>query len=130
MVLAYMSRSDLRVLVVEDYPDTLEVISIYLASLGCSVGGAGSVREALRELSSRQWDMMISDISLPDGTGWDIMEKLPQPPPLFTVSMSALRGQETIDKSLTVGFRQHMEKPIMPDVLEKAIDACLAWKEH
>lgn len=124
-----MSRSELRVLVVEDYPDTLEVISLYLSSLGCSVGGAGTVSDALRELSSRQWDMLISDIALPDGTGWDIMERLPQMPPLFAVSMSAFRGQETIDKSRTVGFRQHMEKPIMPDVLVGAVDACVAWKE-
>jgi len=125
-----MSRSELRVLVVEDYPDTLEVISLYLSSLGCSVGGAATVHDALHELSSRQWDMLISDIALPDGTGWDIMERLPQMPPLFAVSMSAYRGEDTIARSRTVGFRQHMEKPILPNALEEAIDACVAWKER
>jgi CheY-like chemotaxis protein len=115
-------------LVVEDYPDTLEVLSLYLSSLGCAVGGATTVREALHELSSHPWDMLISDIALPDGTGWDIMERLPEMPPLFAVSMSAYRGQETAAKSRTVGFRQHMEKPIMPDVLEGAVAACHVWK--
>jgi CheY-like chemotaxis protein len=66
----------LRVLLVEDHADTRFVLSKLLASLGCRVWAVGTRAEAI-ELSDREsFDMLVSDIGLPDGSGHQVMTHL------------------------------------------------------
>src|SRR5688500_12411630 len=65
-----------RVLLVEDHADTRDVLRRLLKSFGCAVTTAETVREAV-ELSQReQFDLLVSDIGLPDGSGTDVMRRL------------------------------------------------------
>jgi response regulator RpfG family c-di-GMP phosphodiesterase len=62
----------LRIFVVEDDNDTLAAIQIYLEQLGHSVFSARSKAEALKKIPRANCHVLISDINLPDGNGWEI----------------------------------------------------------
>jgi CheY-like chemotaxis protein len=121
-----MPPTELRVLVVEDYEDTRDAICFYLAALGCFVEGVRTVAESLNKLETATWDMLLTDISLPDGTGWDIREEVACP--FFTVSMSSHVRPAVRSKSLRIGFHRHLDKPIEPSDLDEAIAAARQWK--
>jgi CheY-like chemotaxis protein len=112
----------LRVLVVEDHGDTRMLLVSYLESLGHAVVAAGSVMEARQALQEHgDFDLMLSDIGLPDGLGWELLESTTVSPGL-SVAMSGFGARADIDRSLRAGFAQHLVKPLgLP-----AIDAVLA----
>ena len=66
----------LRIFVVEDHTDTLEALQIYLEQLGHVVRSARSKAEALKEIPMADCHILISDINLPDGNGWELMQEL------------------------------------------------------
>ena len=60
-----------RVFVIEDDPGVTEVVKLLLAREGYFVEGAGSVQEGLRRLAAGDFDVVVTDLKLPDGTGLD-----------------------------------------------------------
>lgn len=108
----------MRVFIVEDHLDTLECFSVYLQSLGHTVFSASSVQEALREIPKSSCDILISDIGLPDATGWDLLRSLPLPRPPYAVAMSGFGMSADREKSAEAGFRHHLLKPVSPSVLD------------
>ena len=66
----------LRIFVVEDDNDALAAIQIYLEQLGHIVFSAGSKAEALKKIPRANCQVLISDINLPDGNGWEILEEI------------------------------------------------------
>jgi CheY-like chemotaxis protein len=77
----YLETRPLRIFVVDDHVDTLKWLKLYLESLDHTVLTAQTVTEALAELPSANCEVLISDIGLADGTGWELLEKarLPRP---------------------------------------------------
>ena len=72
----------LRVFLVENHEDTVRYIKLYLEHLGHEVFIAREMETALREVPKSRCDVLISDIGLPDGDGWLLLEKLgPDRPP-------------------------------------------------
>ncbi|MBI4425583.1 MAG: response regulator [Elusimicrobia bacterium] len=65
-----------NVLVVEDDPDQRELLRGALASIGCAVDSAASVEEGLRKAAARLPDLVITDIDLPDATGFELCKRL------------------------------------------------------
>ena len=63
----------LRILLVEDHEDTRLVMTRLLASFGCNVTAAGTVRDALAIAEHERFDLLVSDIGLPDGSGTEVM---------------------------------------------------------
>src|SRR5580765_2709196 len=66
-------RAGLRILLVEDHADTRRVLGRLLNALGCQVTSAGTVKEALELGEKVEFDLLVSDIGLPDGTGTEVM---------------------------------------------------------
>ena len=96
---------------VENHPDTLESLQIYLEEMGHTVASAGTVADALAALSNANCDVLISDIGLPDGTGWDLLQRLQLPRPIYPIAMSGFGMNADHARSRAAGFRHHLLKP-------------------
>ena len=66
----------LGVFVVENHPDTLRSLRMYLEEMGYTVKSAATLEEALATIPGSGCDVLISDIGLPDGSGWDLLHSL------------------------------------------------------
>jgi PleD family two-component response regulator len=85
------ARSDffpLRIFVVEDQKDTLEALQHYLEQLGHIVLFAQSKAQALKEIPRSNCQVLISDINLPDGNGWELMRELGNSRPSYAIALS------------------------------------------
>ena len=114
----------LRVFLVDNHQDTVKYIRLYLEHLGHEVTTAGDMTTALTQVSGSDYDMLISDIRLPDGDGWQLMERLRDARPGFAVAMSGYGGAEDLLKSRAAGYDHHLVKPFVPadlvELLQKA----------
>jgi PAS domain S-box-containing protein len=109
-----------RILLVDDNEDTLRVMARLLRLNGHHVTTAESVTAALAA-ATEPFDLLITDIGLPDGTGWELMRELRRRGPVRGIALSGFSMDEDIRRSRDVGFIEHLCKPIMPDDLEEAI---------
>ena len=100
----------LRVFVVESHPDTLACYSLYLKALGHVVTLARNVTEALASWPLVEHDMLISDLRLPDGDGWELLSQL-IPRPRYAIAITGLGMVMDRDRSRAAGFRHHLLKP-------------------
>lgn len=110
----------LRILLVEDHEDTARVLERLLRSRGHDVSTAGTVQDALRRCEDAQFDLLISDIGLPDGTGLDVMRRL-RPRGLRGIALSGLGMDDDIRRSRDAGFELHLTKPVNFQTLESVI---------
>jgi two-component system CheB/CheR fusion protein len=111
-----------RILLVEDSPDTMKVLSRLLRGWGYQVTGAGSVARALEVARQQEFDLLISDIGLPDGTGLEIMQQLRQSGnEMRGVALSGYGMDEDIEQSKAAGFEQHLIKPVTAKALASAV---------
>ena len=116
-----MPTGALRLLVVEDHVDTAMMLSQLLKMSGYSVKIAGSVATALAAAEREKFDMLISDLGLPDATGYDLIKKIRETQNLMGIAMSGYGMDEDIQRSREAGFCEHLVKPVDITVLEKAI---------
>ena len=118
------TASRLRVFVVENHEDTRTLLCILLESLGHTALSATTMDEALRQLPSADCDVLISDIGLPDGDGWELMERLRLPRPIYAIAMSGFGMTADRARSRAAGFRHHLVKPYgiedLPRILAEA----------
>ncbi len=111
-IAAGASGSGLRILLVDDHQDTSRVMSMLLEQKGYSVITAGSIGEALQVAASQQFDLLISDIGLPDGSGTELMRRLSSERPVKGIAMSGFGMEDDIRRSLDAGFQRHLIKPV------------------
>ena len=109
----------LEILVVENHADTLKYLSMYLESMGHRVRSAHTMREALEQLSAEPCDVLISDIGLPDGDGWELMLEAHLPPSVYAIAMSGFGMGPDQSRSKAAGYRRHLLKPFTPDQLDE-----------
>ena len=114
--------SKLRVFVVEDHPATARGLKMFLELSGYSVQTAGDVRSALKLAEKIEFDVLLCDLNLPDGTGWQLMERLCKKGPVSGVAYSAFDEPEHIARSKAAGFAEHVVKGTTPETLVAAID--------
>src|SRR6476659_8834333 len=69
-------HSNLNILLVEDHPDTLRLMSLLLGKLNHRITTATCVSQALEAAAAQDFDLLISDVGLPDGTGLELMKEL------------------------------------------------------
>ena len=112
----------LRIFIVENHADTLECFSLYLTEMGHTVQDASCVAEALEKIPQSQCDVLLSDIGLPDGTGWDLLQRLELPRPIYAIAMSGFGMTADKIRSKAVGFRHHLLKPVNPTDLDQLLD--------
>ena len=116
----------LRLLLVEDHPDTAEAMAELLRSLGHEVRVAMSVAAGLdaaaAEIGSGAGiDLVISDLGLPDGSGMDLMRQLVSRYGLRGIALSGYGSEDDVRRSLEAGFSRHLTKPVNLKALEAVI---------
>lgn len=111
----------LRILLVEDHGDTSRVMIKLLRKEGYQVEHAESVRQALSAASSTHFDLLVSDLGLPDGTGQELMRQLKNSYGLRGIALSGYSTDEDIRSSLDAGFAAHLTKPVNLDRLRVAL---------
>ncbi len=116
------SLRTLRIFVVDAHADTLAGYSLYLASLGHTMIGAASMKEALAALPGARCNVLISELRLPDGDGCELLAHLPSSKPIYAVAITSLGMASDRAKSRKAGFRHHLLKPFQVGELEAVLD--------
>jgi hypothetical protein len=111
----------LRVLLLEDHDDTRTVMSRLLSSLGFVVTTAGTVRDALALAERDRFDLLVSDIGLPDGSGTEVMRKLRDRDGTRGIALSGFGQPEDLRRSEEAGFTTHLTKPVNFKTLQEVI---------
>ena len=102
----------LDLLLVEDHAQTLQVLSGLLRRRGHRVATADSVQSALQLLNRSKFDVLISDIGLPDGSGHDVMRAAQREQILHGIALSGFGREEDIRRSKEAGFVYCLTKPV------------------
>src|SRR5688572_14960620 len=120
------SNTPLKFFVVENHQDTLDAIKMFLEAQGHTVEAAPDMKSALKRAPAAKFDVLISDIGLPDGDGWELMKVLrEQIPGLKAIAMSGYGMRADLDRSKTAGFAAHLIKPFGPVELDVALKKVL-----
>lgn len=114
-----------HVLLVEDNPDTLKLMIRILRRLGCEVESAASADEALAIALQNPPDLIISDIGLPDRSGWELMRTLRSKYALPGIAISGFGSDDDRKQSHLAGFSAHLVKPVSVQALRLAMDQAL-----
>jgi PAS domain S-box-containing protein len=115
-------KTPVRILLVEDHQDTRNVLARLLTKFGCAVTAAGSVKEALAVSDGREFDLLVSDIGLPDGTGMDVMRHMRKNTQLKGIALSGFGQDEDLRQSREAGFETHLTKPVNFQMLRDVIE--------
>lgn len=119
------ARQGLKILLVDDHHDTCAALEKLLARRGHLVAVTHDVRSAMEAGVRNKFDLLISDIALPDGTGMELMMQLRAIANIPGIAISGFGHNGDIERSLQAGFSEHLIKPIKLDKLEAAIERAL-----
>ncbi len=119
-----------RLLVVEDNADCAGAVREWLEICGARVSTADTIGAALRRVRSETPpDLMLLDVRLPDGSGWELLERVRATVPGATdmpvVAITGLEGHEVEEAAHAHGVRHVLTKPIAPAALAEALSDCL-----
>ena len=109
------------ILLVEDHRDTAWAMQRLLHQRGYAISTANTMAEALATADRGPFDVVISDIGLPDGSGLELMRQLMSKRPIRGIALSGFGKDEDIERSRAAGFSEHLTKPIDIKQLEAAI---------
>jgi PAS domain S-box-containing protein len=120
---ADIKKMHLRVLLVEDHEDSRRVLGKLLEGFGCTVFSAGTVGEALLLAENRDFDLLVSDIGLPDGSGVDLMRAIRHghQHQIKGIALSGFGQAEDLKRSEEAGFDVHLTKPVNLKALQEVI---------
>lgn len=102
----------LRLLLVEDHDDTRRILSRLLSRCGHKVSSTDHVESALKLLESKRFDAVVSDIGLPDRSGYELMALAKQRHQIKGIALSGFGMEEDIRRSFAAGFDHHLTKPV------------------
>jgi CheY-like chemotaxis protein len=102
----------LRILVVEDHADTLRVLARLLDHFGHEISWADGAQSALAMVESKEFDVVLSDIGLPDGSGYEVIAQAKRRQPVKGVALTGFDKEEDIRRSTEAGFDFHLSKPV------------------
>lgn len=123
-----LNLNGIRVLCVDDEPDTLEMLGILFTECGASVITVASAAEVLSTIESFQPDILISDIGMPEIDGYTLLQQIRSLPPekggqIPAIALTAFAGEIDQKKALSLGFQRHLTKPLDFNCLIQAIVA-------
>jgi CheY-like chemotaxis protein len=119
-------RPSLRILLVEDHEATSALLIRLLRSNGHVVTAAGTVAEAMAFLRESRYDLLLSDLGLPDGSGLDILPALDGRRPPRAIALSGYGTEQDVAATRAAGFDAHLTKPVDLRRLEQTIAAVTA----
>ena len=115
----------LKILLVDDHDDTLNSLSRLLQRRGHNVTTAATFAQAISAAEDQRFDLLLSDLGLPDHSGFELMTAL-KPKVTVGIALSGFGMDADIDRSLAAGFSDHLTKPINFETLEQSIMKLMA----
>jgi len=117
---------DVRVLVVDDEPEALELVSAVLTTRGAEVVSVGSAGEAMEEMEKHHFDVLVSDIGMPETDGYQLISNVRKLSPerggrIPAAALTAYAGVEHRIKVLSAGYQMHIPKPVEPAELATVV---------
>jgi signal transduction histidine kinase len=106
-----------HILFVEDHADTAMALARVLSREGYTVHRTQSVSEAKKAIDTESFDLLISDIGLPDGSGLEIMQYLRNKRSTPGIAVRGYGMEQDISQAKNAGFARHLTKPVHPDIL-------------
>jgi DNA-binding response OmpR family regulator len=113
-----------RVLLVEDHLDAAESMVMFLEICGYSVIHAATCAAALQAVEAHPFDIVLTDIGLPDGSGIDLGRTLSRRMPV--VALTGFGTRQDMQQSIDAGFSGHLVKPADPDAVHAMLQNVLA----
>jgi CheY-like chemotaxis protein len=112
-----VSLGGLRILIVEDEPSARDSMRIILQRCGAEVAAVGSARQALETLAEGRFDVLVSDIAMPGGDGYELLRRVRELAPedggqIPAVAVTAQTGAESRSRALAGGFQLYLNKPV------------------
>jgi CheY-like chemotaxis protein len=117
-----------RLLLVDDHVDTCTGMKMMLERRGYDISVAHSADQAVQKAQSEHFDLLISDIGLPDRSGYELMTELRKSNSLAGIALSGFGMEADVSKAKDAGFSEHLTKPINFERLEQAIRRLLESK--
>jgi CheY-like chemotaxis protein len=114
-----------RILLVEDHPDVCEVTALVLRGAGYDVTVATTKAEALALCKEHSFCLLIGDIGLPDGNGYDLMRELAETCGIKGIAFTGYGHEEDVAMARAAGYSAHLVKPIDLDVLVSTVGKML-----
>jgi signal transduction histidine kinase len=115
-----------RVLLVDDHHDTCLGMKRMLERRGYDITIAHSAEQAVEKVLAQEFDLLISDIGLPDRSGYDLMREVRVNKRLPGIALSGFGSEEDVNQAREAGFAEHLTKPINFERLEKTIESLLS----
>jgi len=125
-------RRPLSVLLVEDHADTADMMKHLLEISGHQVETAADIATALEMANRHHFDLLISDLGLPDGTGHDLLRQLRRQGhrKLAAIAISGYGQERDLEQSRRAGFTAHLTKPVDADRLLDEMDNAVSTRSH
>ncbi|AUT04538.1 histidine kinase [Nostoc sp. CENA543] len=126
-----LNLEKLRVIVVDDEADSLALVKFMLEQEGADILGVSAAAQALSVLTQAQFDLLISDIGMPEMDGYKFIRQVRELPPQFNrdipaIALTAYAGEANQRQILAAGFQAYLAKPIEPQQLLDAIATVIA----
>lgn len=130
-----LDLTSIRVLVIDDEPDSRELLAVMLTQAGAEVMSVASAAEFLAALESFQPDVAVSDIGMPEVDGYTLLRQvrslsLEQGGQVPAIALTAYAGEIDQQHAIAAGFQKHIAKPIEPDQLVVAIVSLLSGRSR
>jgi len=120
-----------RVLVIDDEPDIRELLELTLLRMGLDTATAGTVKEGLLEIQNFKPDLCLTDMKLPDGTGFDIVRYIQREVPHIPVAViTAFGSMEAAVEALKAGAYDFVSKPVDLTKLRDLVHTALKLSEN
>jgi len=116
------SPKPLRILLVEDHRDTRRTLSRLLTHFGHEVFPAHNKESALKILGSGKIDVLLCDVGLPDGSGYEVVSQARQKRPIKAIAITGFGTEEDFRRSKEAGFDSHLVKPVDLHELQTVLD--------
>ena len=115
-----------RVLLVDDHHDTCIGMKRMLERHGYEITLAHSAEQAVEKVRTEEFDLLISDIGLPDRSGYELMREVRLNKDLPGIALSGFGSEQDVNQAREAGFSEHLTKPINFERLEKTIQTLLS----
>jgi CheY-like chemotaxis protein/two-component sensor histidine kinase len=118
-----VERGKTKLLLIEDHADTARALVRLLVTRGYDVQTEASVAAAFRAVEREPFDLLLCDLGLPDGTGFELLEKVKKTRDIPAIALTGFGMQQDVDRAQQAGFKAHLTKPVNLQKLEATI-----WK--
>jgi two-component system CheB/CheR fusion protein len=112
----------LRLLLVEDHVDSAELLAEMLTHHGHTCAIATTVSEALALAGTQDFDVVVSDVGLPDASGYDLMQQIRARYTMKGIAVTGSSRASDVERGREAGFSMHLIKPVSLRKLEAALE--------